>query len=190
MCGGCITGFQACCNCDRPVLPICKRASGAAAFCPTVAVSARRQVDDNPPGSVAQQLFELLTCGFCAVERPGLWQPGSACKLEVLAIVCQVFLRDRLGSAVATLLGGVRVVAYAIQTDAQVCMALVAILRPAGLTWQCVFGAAVVAMPCHGRSVPGPGKVASRNAGARTGRKSNGRFWRFRPKQDAERKPQ
>jgi hypothetical protein len=82
----------------------------------------------------------------------GLGFPFATNEIEVFAKISHVLFGDRIGSAVAALMGETRLIAGAIETDFQVCAALVTRLGAARQPWESVLPAATVAMTRqHGR---------------------------------------
>jgi hypothetical protein len=81
---------------------------------------------------------------------PGFWGEGAAGELEILAEIARRLLENRLGATIAALLRSARIVADAVQADAQIRPAAMAAFPAAGLAGQGPFPAAMVTL--SGRS--------------------------------------
>src|SRR6266487_4469927 len=96
--------------------------------------------------SVAQQFFKAFTGCCLPAVLPIFAFPFPLHILEVFAEIGHMFFSDRIGAAVAALMGHARVVAGAIEADLEVGPALMAGLGPSRQTRQRVFPPAGVAM--------------------------------------------
>jgi hypothetical protein len=94
----------------------------------------------------SQQFLELLPRGVFAGVFNAFGDKGSPSQFEIFAEVADGFLEDRLGPAVAALLGGARIKAGAVEAHAHIGAAPVAALAAAGLAGEIPFPSAFVTM--------------------------------------------
>jgi len=98
---------------------------------------------------VAEQFLHLFSSrGFPGIGLL-LGHEDPASEVKIFTKIARSFFEDRIGAALATLIRSTRVVANAVQTNAQVNSAPMAGFASAGLTCQRPFIAAIVAMTCH-----------------------------------------
>ncbi len=119
-------------------------------------------------GSIAEQILQLIACLVSAellIRRGDKYPPRQ---FEPFAVVREVFFLDRIGAAVATLIGHRAIVARTVQADLAVRAAVArfgATRRAPGF----VFRSTLPTMPCHGgilhRATPSPSfSVAGTNS--------------------------
>jgi hypothetical protein len=103
------------------------------------------------PGSITEQFFKL----FAGRGLPGisfrLGFPIAPGKLEIFTEVANGLFQDRLGPALAALLGHARVVTLAVQADAQIGPTFHAYFPAPRVAGQGPWLAALVAMTFHPR---------------------------------------
>ncbi|EEF57762.1 hypothetical protein [Pedosphaera parvula] len=99
---------------------------------------------------IAQQFFQLVPSGIFTTVRFTSGHEVTATEIKIFAEIAHMLLLNRVGPAVAALMGRARIVADAVQADPQVSATTMARFASPGVSRESPFPSALVTMTCQG----------------------------------------